>query len=870
MSAGSPERFRRIRELFLGARDLDRTARAAYLAEHCGQDGELAREVESLLREHDSATPDFEEAVSDAVAEAAAFATPDPASSTTAPLASGGALPERIGTYRILRRIGAGGMGTVFEAEQESPRRKVALKVLRAEFASSALLRRFRQESEILGRLQHPAIAKIYEAATFDADRPYFAMELIDGISLTAYAREEKLGHRQRLELVAEIADAIQYAHDNGVVHRDLKPSNVLVDRAGRPHILDFGIARADSLDTTLATGTGQLLGTLPYMSPEQVSGDPTRVDFRCDIYALGVLAYELLTDRLPLDVRDCPVPEATLIIREQDPDALSTSSREFRGDLETIVMTALAKEPERRYPSAAELAADIRRFLSDLAISARPPSAVYQARKFIRRNRILVGSAATIFVILITATIGMSIALARALEAEAVAHEQKLDADDARERAEEEAAIAEAVNDFLNDDLLASVDPGRTKNPDITMREVLDIAAEKIEGRFSDTPSVGARIHRTLGLTYQRLGLLDKAEKHWRAAFEIVERDEATDNDVFLTGNSLSTLYLERGEIAKAETLLRELIERHEASGDAPIDSLLQLKSNLCGAMLRSARFEEAVPLLVENLEGKQAHFGDEHASTLTTMNNLAGAYLEMNRLDDAIEMYRSVEAGRRAMFGDEDLRTLSVINNLSWALVGAGQAEEAVRRARDAAAIIEERIDHDHPLRATLLATQANALRQLDRLQEASDLLFEIVRIRTEKLGPQSGITIISKGDLAFVLVKLGRLEECEEIIVRALRDSRRVFPARHWARGFLDLVYGMCLHGQDRLEEAEETLLRAYQILVIDHEFRRHFEAATQQLAFLYDDMGRPEEADEWREKLDAILAEQAAGASTASGQ
>jgi WD40 repeat protein/predicted Ser/Thr protein kinase len=308
-----------------------------------------------------------------------------------------------IGRYRILRLIGQGGMGTVYEAEQAHPQRIVALKIISPGMATPELLRRFDQESHALGRLQHPGIAQIYEAGTAETGfgpQPYFAMEFIQGKPLTDYAREHRLNARQRLDIMARVAEAAHHAHQRGLIHRDLKPANILVDATGQPKILDFGVARATDSDAqaTQATDLGRLVGTLAYMSPEQLLADPLELDTRSDVYALGVILYELLAGRLPYDIGK-RLDEAVQAIREEDPSRLSAVDRTYRGDIETIVAKTLEKDRTRRYESAAELAADIRRYLQDEPIAARPPSASYQLRKFARRHKAVVASAAAVLI---------------------------------------------------------------------------------------------------------------------------------------------------------------------------------------------------------------------------------------------------------------------------------------------------------------------------------------------------------------------------------------------------------------------------------------------------------------------------------------
>ena len=311
--------------------------------------------------------------------------------------------PPRIPRYQILRLLGVGGMGAVYEAEQQQPRRTVALKVIRPGKATRRLVRRFRDEAEALGRLQHPGIAQIYDFGTTESDgasdpRPFFVMELVRGpegaaaATITEHARQNNLTVRQRLELVAQVADAVHYAHQKGIIHRDLKPANILLGESGQPKVLDFGVARVTDADvqaTTVVdeTNLGQIIGTLPYMSPEQAGGEVANLDTRSDVYGLGVLCYELLTDRLPYDVGRMMLHEAVRVIREEEPTRLSTVDRALRGDVETIVSTSLAKEKERRYQSAAEMAADIRRYLRHEPLAARKAGTWYHLTRLARRN---------------------------------------------------------------------------------------------------------------------------------------------------------------------------------------------------------------------------------------------------------------------------------------------------------------------------------------------------------------------------------------------------------------------------------------------------------------------------------------------------
>lgn len=378
------DRFQRVMQAFEEVAPLPADARARVLEDRLADAPDIRAEVEDLLRHHDGAgSPVATAAGLEAVGRPASWADID---------RDGGPAPVLKGDYRILRTIGEGGMGVVFEAEQAFPRRRVALKAVRPGMASRGMLRRFRNEVQLLARLQHPGIAQIYEAGLADehaVDQAFFAMELIDGQHITRYAEALKLDRRARWELMRKVCDAVQHAHQRGVIHRDLKPANILVAADGQPKVVDFGVARAaepGTEDASVATRAGQLIGTPSYMSPEQMRGEV--VDTRSDIYALGVIAYQLLSGRLPFDLNDTPIGEAARIIREDDPPTLGSVIRELRGDAEIIVAKAMAKEPERRYLSAGDMADDIARFLAGEPIAARRDSAAYMLRKQLRRYR--------------------------------------------------------------------------------------------------------------------------------------------------------------------------------------------------------------------------------------------------------------------------------------------------------------------------------------------------------------------------------------------------------------------------------------------------------------------------------------------------
>ncbi len=435
----------RVRSLFAQAADLAPDERSAFLDAACRGEPGLRAEVEELLA-YDAASGGDQD--DDGFLKSPVLRAPEqaPAESSTPPDREASGLPVHIGRYRILRFHGEGGMGTVYQAEQDNPRRTVALKVIRPGVISPDVVKRFHHEAQILGRLQHVGIAQVHEAGVDEKGQPFFAMEFIDGMPLDEYVRARDLDAAARLELVALVCDALQHAHDKGVVHRDLKPGNILVDDSGQPKVLDFGVAHVTApglLSTFRQTQTGQLLGTLSYMSPEQIAADPSALDGRSDVYSLGVILFELLAHRLPYNLEQLPMHEVARVIQQQEPSRLGSVDTLYRGDIEIIAAKALEKDKTQRYATAAQLASDIRRYLHGEAILARPPSALYQLRKFARRHKAIVASLAGIFATLLIGTAVSIFFAVRAAENARVASERERAATYQTYRARIGAAVA-------------------------------------------------------------------------------------------------------------------------------------------------------------------------------------------------------------------------------------------------------------------------------------------------------------------------------------------------------------------------------------------------------------------------------------------
>ena len=687
----------------------------------------------------------------------------------------------QVASYTITQLIGLGGMGAVYAATQARPKRTVALKLIRPGHASERQLRRFEFEVEVLGRLQHPGIAQIYEAGIADTPhgrQPFFAMELVHGRMLTAYADILSLSTRQRLELFAAICDAVEHAHQKGVIHRDLKPSNILVTTEGQVKILDFGVARATDADlqATTQTNVGQIIGTIQYMSPEQAGGDPQELDTRADIYALGVTLYELLTERLPYDLEDKKIHDAVRIITTQDPTPLSANNRALRGDVQTIVSTALAKEKYRRYPTAAALAADIRRSLADEPILARPPSASYQLRKFARRNKPLVIGGVAVLLTLVLGLVGVSVALSQAVRARDAERE-------ALSKAQLEADRANQVASVLRD-MLAGVAPEVARGRDTTiLREILDQAATRIDTDLAGKPEVEATIRTTLGNTYRMLGETPPGVDNLRKAVALFTQ-ALGDQDVN-TANAKSDLALavrDLGRSEEAEALFREALATLESQTDPNDRNLLAVKLNLALVLIDQSRLDEAEAILRDVLDRRRAIFGPGHAETISASSALASVFMDRSQLDEAERILKEALDDARASLGDDHPNTIIVLNNLAQIYFRQGRFKEAepilIRLVDSARRVYGPK----HPTTALCLRNLGGYYSQMDDDARAQPLFQEAYDITVAAYGESHPDTAQCLNNLAGIVQHQKNYEEAEVLYRKCLEIRRAAFGDDH----------------------------------------------------------------------------------------
>ncbi|MDX2199197.1 MAG: serine/threonine-protein kinase [Phycisphaerae bacterium] len=845
-----PRRHARISELFLEAIDLDPASRNDFLDKACADDPAVRAEVEELIR-RDSATAVVDQPLPQNTNIVAMLR-----SAADAPRA----MPKSIGHYEIIDVLGRGGMGTVYRARQTNPSRVVALKVVNPGLWSDSASRRFQFEAEFLAKLHHPNIAQVYEAGSAEMmgmSVPFIAMELVEGVRLTEFVHQRKLGVRDRLRLLLNVCDAVQHAHQRGVIHRDLKPANIIVDAGAQPKILDFGVARLDAANAgdalTAHTATGELVGTLPYMSPEQVAGKPHDVDTRSDQYALGVIAYELLTGHLPLNV-NVSMADAIRVIRDDEPARLGTLNRVYRGDVETIIGKALAKDKDRRYPSVADFAADINRYLRNEPIVARPASLAEQLGKFTRRHRALVIGVAATMAALTIGVIGTTYGLlqARAERDDAVA---------ARLSAEKQTNIAKAVNRFMSR-MFDSANPlgeDLNPNPNLTVRELLERESAKLDDAFPNQPLLEAHVRVTVGVAFRNLSRLDEAERHLSRALQLFERDpEASGHDVARAMREMAGLALERGDADAGIRLFREALEKERAASGPDHWGTAISEGRLAAALIQAEKLDEVEPLLqhciriCEATEGEEAAEG--HASAL---HNLAYLRRKLGDNESALQLYEQARTRVIELYGQNYPTVASIDANTAMILMDQGKFDEAERRLRRAIELRAAAFGHDHPLVADLYNNLAWFLADRVRYDEAIPMQRAAVEIHRRLLGDCHPDYVLSLANLAALLGEAGRWDLAEGLTDEVRQTTRSLHGETHWRSHYADTAYARSLIEQGAYAEAEAVLPAAYSALVAARPLpASHTRAATKAMILLYEGTGRAEQAAELQALLDEI--------------
>jgi eukaryotic-like serine/threonine-protein kinase len=695
-----------------------------------------------------------------------------------------------IGSYRLLELIGEGGMGEVWLAEQKQPvRRRVALKLIKAGMDTRDVVARFESERQALALMDHPAIAKVFDAGSTPDGRPYFAMEYVPGLPITTYCDKHKLATRERLELFIHVCEGGQHAHQKAIIHRDLKPSNILVsevDGEPMPRIIDFGVAKATAqrlTAETMYTQLGAIIGTLGYMSPEQADSAGQDIDTRSDVYSLGVVLYELLVGVLPLDFRKVAFDQALRQLREKDAPKPSTKLRtlggewaitaqnrrseppalvrQLQGDPDAIALKALEKDRTRRYATPSDLAADIGRYLRNEPVLARPASAAYRARKYIRRHRVGVAVAGAGLAALV------AFAVAQAIELRRITKER-----DRADRAEQ----------FMTD-MFKVVDPRQSRGKKVTAQEVLDKASKNIDTSLSNDPVLQAHLMQRMGITYTELGLYSQAQSLLERAVDIQRRVLGPQSrETLYSSFNLAVVLANEGHLQRADNLYRDTLDaQRRVLGPENPDTLFTM-NNLAHNLSDQGHFAEAETMQREVIRLRTHALGPEERHTLSSMTELADILNQERREADAETVCRQALEIQQRVLGPDHPDTLATMSLLGNALEGEVKYAEAEKIQRETVDLKRRVLGAEHPETLITMDNLAVTLQAENRNTEAEQLEREVLDIRRRVLGPENPDTLISMNNLASVLMNEKHWPEAEKLSRETLDIDRRTLGPEH----------------------------------------------------------------------------------------
>jgi serine/threonine protein kinase len=817
------------KDLFLAACGLaSPAARRTFLEAECDGRPALRQRVEELLAEHDRLHVQHTPAGLDFPAT-----LPTPAPPAAGAPASGrsghppaDAAQSTVGPYKLLQKLGEGGMGAVWMAEQTVPvHRRVAVKLIKAGMDSERVLARFEAERQALALMDHPNIAKVLDAGASAAGRPYFVMELVKGVPITKFCDQEHLAPEQRLELFIPVCQAVQHAHQKGIIHRDLKPSNILVglyDGKPIPKVIDFGIAKATGqklTEKTLFTEVGQIIGTLEYMAPEQAELNNLDIDTRADVYSLGVILYELLTGAPPFSakqLRGAAFSEMLRLIKEVEPPKPSTrisaseeiaavaANRQLEpkrlaklvsGELDWIVMKCLEKERGRRYDTANQLALEIGRYLADEPVQAGPPSTTYRLRKFLHRHRGPVAAAAVVLLALVGGIIGTTVGLVQATQARRAEAEQRAAAErerDAKEQARQDAVEAEAVAKRRlgqiekSTAVLASVfrdlDPTREDKEGVPLKAQLgrrlEGAANQLDAEAVGDPLAVARLQLLLGKAQAALGFPRAATAPLKKAYDTFRAAAGPDKPETLEA---LTEFAEASQLAGQTDVALPAFEaalagfRAARGNDHP--DTLNAAGGLAQAYYRAGQTAKALALFEPTRELCQAKLGPDHPLSLTVANNLALVYQSAGRPDSALPLVQFVYEQRQAKLGPGHPNALAALINMGAAHLFAGKPADAVAVLEKAREQCQTNLGPDHPLTLSGQRALADAYRAAGQAAKAVPLLEQTLERQRTLLGPDHADALATMSNLATALLYTGRADAAIPLFAQVyeLRQTR-----------------------------------------------------------------------------------------------
>lgn len=877
------QEWQRVEELLNAALELEPRERRKFLDEASADAPELRSEVESLL--------DCEEKTDGFLAAPAVRFAADLFDEEEA---ADALIGQTVGNYQIAREIGRGGMGTVYLAVRDDDvyQRQVAIKLIKRGMDTEFVLRRFRQERQILASLDHPNIAGLLDGGTTSDGLPYFVMEYVEGTPIGEYADAHRLSTFERLKLFRSICSAVSYAHQHLVIHRDIKPSNILVTEDGAPKLLDFGIAKlldTDETNAATATATALIALTPEYASPEQVRG--RRVTTATDVYSLGVVLYELLSGHRPHRFENRRPDEVARVICEEEPERPSTASlrtektisadgtervtitperisetreesaperlrRRLAGDLDTIVLMAMRKEPARRYASVGQLSEDIRRHLEGLPVVARKDTFNYRAAKFVRRNRLGVLAAAVVLLTLIGGIVAVAWQAKRATDQARVAATE-------RDRAQRETAKAERINSFLQN-VLGFSDPSwlssnPRRNREATIVEALDEAARRAETELSDQPEVLAAVHLALGRAYLLQNRLDLAETHLRASLDIRRRVLGAEHqDTAQSMASLGNLFIAKGNYAEAESLLSGAVSIYRRARDAGnVDSkwFTIILNDLSTAQTYKGNPAAAELTLHEALEVSANFTGAERMLIAISYNNLAIVRRAQGDLDGAIAFQeRNIEEHRRLSSGAPRYEMATSLANLAFYLMMKGEYQRSEALFREAIGIHRNTVGETHQAVSYALINLADNYYMRGDYARAREEIERAIRIQQQLLPDDHVDYGLSLTVLGKVLTRTGEPTQGEAQLRRALAARTRALPQGHRWTAETQSALGECLTVQRRYAEAEPLLIESHTTLNsrLGGRDPRTLEAV-RRLVSLYEAWNKPERAAEFRAML-----------------